>query len=287
VRLRVRSGLVALLVIGLVLGITSAAVAAPAWKNVRPTAKFLKYSEHAAAYGLDVWYPSRLPAGYKVSSVKVGMSFGYPSCDVVFKKGRQRIELSQDALSTEDAEGLDSPYYDEEVAWGSQRGFRRGGDVSWWGRHNSGTERAVLSGSGTTQSQVRSISKYMKKIQSPSTWVGDCYQWTPKGNARLKGNTTLVIHSVDSDDQLTCIASNAKTRFLFQRTEDKYSPGDHGTNVGEPIRVTRNRFFALARAHTFAGRAQMFVSATWVWKRNSHHKWYRYVTSVSGTYYEQ
>jgi hypothetical protein len=114
---------------------------------------------------------------------------------------------------------------------------------------------------------------------SAATWTGYCYKWTPHGNAKLKGTTRLVVDAPDSGAKTTYIASNSKTRFYFR-------DDTAGWQTGTPRRVTRNKFFALARANRPDGRPEITVTVKWAWKRDAHGKRYRYPQSITGSYYQ-
>ena len=106
-----------------------------------------------------------------------------------------------------------------------------------------------------------------------------CLTWTPRGNASLKSTTSLVGLDPELGGKTSFVVSNAKTRFRFYPGES--AVGGRAIWTARPTRVTRNRFFALARANH-----EITVRVWWVWKLNSHHKRYRYVTAIDGSYYQ-
>ena len=154
--------LVVLMVVALLLGVTSTATAATTWKRVTPSARFVKYAKHAKKHGMQAWYPSRLPSGYKLSSMSLGDTANSgPYCDMVFKNGNKRIYMSQGTIVGADGE---SPPVLGRTRWGTQwADVIEGGTTLWLGRDTYGF--ANLYGPRVPSSQLRTIAKNMKKVR--------------------------------------------------------------------------------------------------------------------------
>jgi len=158
---RTSTGLLVLMVFGLVLAMTGTAMAATSWKKVTPSAKFVKYAAHAKKHGMQAWYPSRLPSGYKLSSMKLGdTGSSGPYCDIVFKKSSKRIYVSQGTIVGADGE---MPEPSGQLAWGTQRADVFSSGLIFWMGANNGF--ANLWGKGTTAAQRQTVAKYMKKVR--------------------------------------------------------------------------------------------------------------------------
>jgi hypothetical protein len=114
---------------------------------------------------------------------------------------------------------------------------------------------------------------------SASTLVGYCYKWTPRGNAASKGRTTLIVNNPGGPGAYKVVASNSKTHFWFYAGESATT--GHWSFTLPRQRVSRNKFFALARKN-----GEITVRVKWTWKRDSHHRRYRYGTTIEGTYYQ-
>jgi hypothetical protein len=163
VKNRLHAGLIALVVFGLLLGTVSTASAATTWKKVTPPAKVVKYAKHAKSHGMQAWYPSRLPSGYKLQSMQLRKYKGLPWCYLVFKNGAKRITMSQ-GTSYLIGEDHGTAEFAGRVAWGSQKAdLLDDGYICWWSAKK--TAFAGLDGEGVTSTQARSIAKYMKKVR--------------------------------------------------------------------------------------------------------------------------
>lgn len=169
---RVRGSVLVLVAIGLVLAMTGTAMAATTWKRVSPPAKFIKYAKHAKKYGMQAWYPSRLPSGYKRSRMSFSTAQGRPVCDLEFKKGNKTITLSQGTTLSWAPEEDPEPTFGK-VAWGPQKAtvvneWKR--IIRWQGKSKayamlSGYRRVGGFGEYTIGSEVRGVAKNMRKVR--------------------------------------------------------------------------------------------------------------------------
>jgi hypothetical protein len=143
------------------LGLEGSAAASTTWVSATPPAKFVQYAKHVHSHGMQAWYPSRIPKGFRILSFKMGDMTGMegtsrPYCKIVFGSGSSRIYFDQSPYV-----GVDAPSVGT-TAWGVSKAEWYDGWAIWFGPHS---EQAELHGKGISKSAARTLAKYMRKIQ--------------------------------------------------------------------------------------------------------------------------
>ncbi|HET6352561.1 MAG TPA: hypothetical protein VFG89_10605 [Coriobacteriia bacterium] len=170
-----RSLAILILIVFLVFGAAQTAFASSKWKTVKPTSQFKEFAARANSQGLSVWYPRRVPKGFKVTSeTYYDDPGGYPNAVIDFSKGTRTLEFT---CGTARWQGKSPTKWRGSLKWGSKRAKYLGKKVHTIGYtgpdlsgdwHSYSTLSSILSEGDKpmlSAGQMRYISKNMRRVK--------------------------------------------------------------------------------------------------------------------------